>query len=57
VIRRVLVRWLAKRVVIATPPHPPGAVPPRGGRRGGRAGIVDDDIEGTASEVDPRALR
>jgi UPF0716 protein FxsA len=51
VIRRVLVRRLAKRVVVAVPG---GAVPPRGGRR---PGAVDDDIEGTATEVDPRALR
>jgi UPF0716 protein FxsA len=61
VIRRVLVRRLAKRVVVATPPRPPGGrVPPPGGERssarppGSGAG---DDIEGTATEVDPRALR
>jgi UPF0716 protein FxsA len=57
VIRGVLVRRLAKRVVVATPPHPPGGrVPPRRGP-GGRSSVVDDDIEGTATEVDPRALR
>jgi UPF0716 protein FxsA len=48
VIRGVLVRRLAKRVVVAVPGG--GRVPPRGG-------FVDDDIEGTATEVDPRALR
>jgi UPF0716 protein FxsA len=52
VIRRVLVRRLAKRVVVAVPG---GSVPPRGRRRPGAA--VDDDIEGTATEIDPRALR
>jgi UPF0716 protein FxsA len=57
VIRGVLVRRLAKRVVVAVPGG--GRVPPpRGGPRpGGRADPVDDDIEGTATEVDPRALR
>lgn len=56
VIRGVLVRRLAKRVVVAVPG---GGVPPRGGmpRGGPRPGTSDDDIEGTATEVDPRALR
>jgi UPF0716 protein FxsA len=55
-IRGVLVRRLAKRVVVATPPRPAGGrvPPPRGGPRPGR---VDDDIEGTATDVDPRTLR
>jgi UPF0716 protein FxsA len=53
VIRGVLVRRLAKRLVVAVPGG--GRVPPpRGGQR---PGAVDDDIEGTATEVDPRALR
>ena len=58
VIRGVLVRRLAKRVVVAVPGG--GRVPPPGGgRRSARppAAGTDDDIEGTATEVDPRALR
>jgi UPF0716 protein FxsA len=55
VIRGVLVRRLAKRVVVAVPGG--GRVPPPRGGPGGRADVHDDDIEGTATEVDPRALR
>ena len=54
VIRRVLVRRLAKRVVVSVPGG--GRVPPGGARRPGAA-RPEDDIEGTATEVDPRALR
>jgi UPF0716 protein FxsA len=53
VIRGVLVRRLAKRLVVAVPGA--GRVPPPRGAP--RPGAVDDDIEGTATEVDPRALR
>ena len=56
VIRGVLVRRLAKRVVVAVPGG--GRMPPGGGPRGGRGDSgAGDDIEGTATEVDPRALR
>ncbi len=55
VIRRVLVRRLAKRMVVAVPGG--GRVPPPGGGRRPGAPGPGDDIEGTATEVDPRALR
>jgi UPF0716 protein FxsA len=55
VIRGVLVRRLAKRLVVAVPGG--ARVPPPGGGRRPGAGGADDDIEGTATEVDPRALR
>ena len=50
VIRGVLVRRLAKRVVVAVPG---GGPPPRGGR----ADVSDDAIERSATEVYPRELR
>jgi UPF0716 protein FxsA len=51
-IRRVLVRALARRFIVAVP----GSGFPRGPRRPGpeRRGA---DVEGTATEVDPRYLR
>ncbi|MEP6953509.1 MAG: FxsA family protein [Solirubrobacteraceae bacterium] len=47
VLRRVLVRRFAARMIVSAPPRF-GARPPAHG---------DADVEGTASEVDPRALR
>jgi len=53
VIRTVLVRRLAHRMTVAAfGPGPPGAVPPRARRAPGE----DFDVEGTATEVDPRTL-
>ncbi len=45
-VRRVLVRRFAGRMVVGAPPG-----------RGGRRGPGDADVEGSATEVDPRTLR
>ncbi|MDP9345597.1 MAG: FxsA family protein [Actinomycetota bacterium] len=47
VLRKVLVRRFAARMIVSAPPR-------RGGRPPRRS---DADVEGTASEVDPRKLR
>lgn len=49
-VRRVMVRTLAGRFVATV------AMPPRGRRPGPGSGFGDDDIDGTASEIDPRRL-
>jgi UPF0716 protein FxsA len=52
VIRRLLVRGLARRFVVAVP----GSAFPHGPRRPG-PDPHGGDVEGTATEVDPRSLR
>jgi UPF0716 protein FxsA len=52
VLRRLLVRRFARRLVVAVPGGPV-PFPPRGPRR---APSRDADVEGTAHEVDPRQL-
>jgi UPF0716 protein FxsA len=52
VLRRLLVRRFARRLVVAVPGGP-APFPPRGPRR---TPPRDADVEGTAHEVDPRQL-